>query len=149
MKRGFPRPRTFIEQTSRHPSRYCGNYGDKWNNKSYPHPYNAENDCVAEINSGRIKESIQFKVCGTCGTTIEEDLVGLVIYNQRSDKTLFRGPYHKRPLLHTESGPYHIKCMVMNFTMCPHLVELKTFLPAIASWTDVGPQLRELLAEIP
>lgn len=145
MKRGFPRPRVFIDKTHTHPSK--GSYGRKWDKKSYPHPYNASDSNVAEIHEGRLKESIKFKVCGTCGEHIEEDLVGLIINNTRSPKVY--KVYKDGAILNTESGPYHIKCLQLNFTMCPHLVELQTFIPAVASWDDIAPQLRELLAEIP
>ena len=133
MKRGFPRPRGFIERTSRHPSR--GSYGKKWNNKFYPWPYSATDDSIANID-GRMKECVMFKRCGTCGDPVEEELVGLILWNPASPKVRSS---EDKDWINPESGPYHFKCLVLNFTMCPHLSETKQFLPGCGSWKDVRP----------
>lgn len=133
MKRGFPRPRTYVGKTSRHPSR--GSYGKRWNSKTYPHPYTASDDAVSNISEGRVRECTTFKRCGTCGEPVDDDLVGLIIYNTHSPKI------KSKDWLHAESGPYHFKCLVLNFTMCPHLVETKQFLPAVGLWKDVREEI--------
>lgn len=127
MKRGFPRPMYFIEKASRH-----GGYGKKWNNRWYPHPYTASDGYPANINQQRLAESVYFKKCGTCGEPVKEELVGLILNNRRS-------PVHDKNsgLINSESGPYHLKCLSLNFTVCPHLVETKQFIPAVGLWKDV------------
>jgi hypothetical protein len=139
VKRGFPRPRHLIEKTTRHPTK--GSYGKKWDNKTYPHPYNASDNHPANISTARLAECIKFKKCGTCGEPVDEDLVGLILANpaspiwKRHDKRWYRG------WLHSESGPYHLKCLTLNFTMCPHLVETKQYMPAVGLWKDVRAEI--------
>lgn len=135
MKRGFPRPKHFIEKTKRHPSR--GSYGKKWNNKHYPHPYNADDDYPANISTSRLVQCIRFKLCGTCGEPVKEDLVGLVVANPASPVWKQFNKQWYRGWLHSESGPYHLSCLSLNFAMCPHLVETKQYMPAVALWKDV------------
>lgn len=139
MKRGFPRPKHFIEKTTRHPSK--NSYGKKWNNKWYPHPYNASDNYPANISQPRLIECITFKKCGTCGKPVEEELVGLILSNPASPVWRDAGKAWNNGWLHSESGPYHLHCLVLNFTMCPHLVELKQFMPAVALWKDVRSEI--------
>lgn len=140
MKRGFPRPKYFIEMTTRHPSKK--NYGKKWNNKWYPHPYNASDDHPANISQNRMIECVRFKLCGTCGEPVKEDLVGLIICNLRSPAFRTKS-WPDGSWLHSESGPYHLKCLSLNFAMCPHLIETKQYLPAVALWKDVRAEILE------
>lgn len=137
MKKGFPRPKYFIEKTKRHPSK--GSYGKKWNNKFYPHPYNAADSYPASISQSRLIQCVTFKLCGTCGEPVIEELVGLIICNPRSPA--FTKKSWPDGWLHSESGPYHLKCLSLNFAMCPHLVETKQYLPAVALWTDVRAEI--------
>lgn len=137
MKKGFPRPKGFVERTSRHPSK--GSYGKKWNNKWYPWPYSASATTISNISS-RMKQCVQFKLCGTCGDPVEEEVVGLILFNPAS-------PYVRKGdmgeaddgLINAETGPYHLKCLVLNFNMCPHLVETKQFMPGYGEWKVVRP----------
>lgn len=137
MKRGFPRPRMYVGTTRRHPSR--GSYGAKWNNKTYPHPYSASERVIADIHPGRMKECVKFKICGTCGDVVEDDMVGLILYNPKSPKV------SGRDWLNPESGPYHFKCLIINFTQCPHLVETRQFMPGCALWSDIREQMIDLV----
>lgn len=135
MKSGFPRPRMFVERTSRHPSK--GSYGKKWNNKSYPHPYSASDTSIADINAERLRECVVDSKCGTCGDPVAQDeFVGLILWNQRSIKTKA-----EKGWLNSESGPYHLKCLIINFTQCPHLVETQQFIPGCGVWSEVQPQM--------
>lgn len=119
-----------------------GSYGRKWENKEYPHPYTAEEYSIAQINKPRLKESARNKICGTCGEHVKEDLVGLILYNPRAKRNRLAGSGDN--WLHAEAGPYHLKCLVLNFTMCPMLAATKTFMPAVALWDDVKDDIREL-----
>lgn len=140
MKRGFPRPKAFVAKTSRSP--YKKGYGKRWDNRWYPWPYTADANTISDISEGRMLECIYFKRCGTCGEPVKEENVGLILYNPRSPKISGTSP-HYRPLLHKESGPYHLKCLVLNFTMCPHLAATKLYMPGYGKWTDVRDQILE------
>lgn len=141
MKRGFPRPLAFITRTSRSPyARGDGSYGKRWDGKNYPWPYSASTTKVSNLDRGRMKECFLFKRCGTCGEAVVEEEVGLILYNPRSKGV------QGNDVLHHESGPYHLKCLVLNFTKCPHLAATKQFMPAYGSWKDVRPQLAEIWA---
>lgn len=119
-----------------------GSYGGKWENREYPHPYTASEDSVSNISDSRLKESVRNKICGTCGIHVKEDLVGLIIYN---DKARLGTVTEKarRGWIHRESGPYHLKCLSLNFTLCPMLSETKLYVPAVALWEDVKQDIRE------
>lgn len=142
MKTGFPRPRIFVKTTStsaykRHKN---GNFGEKWNNRWYPHPYTATEAVVSRISPQRLKESVLDKLCGVCGEHVEEDLVGLIIYNTRSPKS---SKGESNGILHTESGPYHFKCLNIAFSTCPYIAEGKVFLGACGLWSEVGQQIAD------
>jgi hypothetical protein len=144
MKRGFPRPRGFVKRTVTHPS--GGSYGKKWDNREYPWPYSASSNTISNISEGRMRECALFKRCGTCGDPVKEDLVGLIIYNVNSAYCVNYNTKIKksaRPILNTESGPYHLKCLALNFTMCPHLAKTKHFEPAVGLWSEVRNQVLE------
>lgn len=146
MRRGFPRPKAFVEKTSRSPYRKHrgGNYGKKWNNRYYPWPYTASDDKISNISRARLKESVYFKKCGTCGEPVEEEMVGLIVYNTRSRKL---GPMvDKGTLLHSESGPYHLKCLALNFVSCPHLAATNLYEPAYGKWSDVRQQIIDTIS---
>lgn len=144
MKRGFPRERTFVGRTysntmSRNGS---GSYGKKWENREYPHPYTAMDSNIAQISKPRLRESARNKICGTCGIHVKDDLVGLIVYNPRAKRNMRAG--NGSNWLNSESGPYHLKCLALNFTMCPMLSATKTFMPAVALWDDVKDEIRAL-----
>jgi hypothetical protein len=145
MKRGYPRPRTMVGKT--HSNRLAsagagGSYGKKWENREYPHPYTANDGNIAHINKPRLRESTRNKICGTCGLHVKEDLVGLILYNPRAKRNRLAG--NGDNLLHAEAGPYHLKCLTLNFTMCPMLAATKTFMPAVGLWDDVKDDIRKL-----
>ncbi len=129
----------FVERTSRSP--YANNkYPGRWNNKWYPWPYSASEDTISNISQGRMLECVTFKRCGTCGLPVEEECVGLIIYNPHSPDVM--GKTHKeKAILHMESGPYHLKCLELNFAKCPHLAATKIYLPAYGKWSDVRQQI--------
>lgn len=137
MERGFPRPRIEHGVTTSNP--YMGrngSYGKKWENRSYPVPYTASDTKVSNIDAVRLNESINNKVCGTCGDPVEEDLVGLIIYNDKARLGSVTQE-QRNGWLHRESGPYHLKCLALNFTMCPMLAETKLYAPAVGLWSEV------------
>ena len=78
-----------------------------------------------------------FKRCATCGDPVEEEEVGLILFNTRSRAS---GSW-ERGWIHSESGPYHLKCLVLNFTLCPHLADTKIFMPGYGKWTDVREEI--------
>jgi len=132
-----------VEKTTANPYRSRSeSYGKQWDDREYPHPYTAEEDGIAAIHQGRLKESITFKRCGTCGETVEDDLVGLIIYNNSSQ--IARDKSDGR-VLHSESGPYHLKCLALNFTMCPHLANTKIYAPAVGLWKDVRQDIMDAI----
>lgn len=139
MKRGFPRPSEFIEKTSRSLKK-SGSYGKKWNNRWYPWPYSASDHAISNISAGRMEECVHFKRCGTCGEPVKEEMVGLVLYNPKAKSVK---EVHGNKLLHQESGPYHLKCLVLNFTACPHLVESGEYMPGYGEWKILKPMLLE------
>ena len=118
-----------------------GSYGEKWDGKDYPQPYTAQSDNIASIHQGRLTQSVTFKLCGTCGEPVQEELVGIIVRNPESriDKSYSQWGY-----LHSESGPYHLKCLALNFTMCPHLAATSTYMPAVALWSDVKDEIKVL-----
>lgn len=138
MKRGFPRPMAYISKTTRSPYKGKSSYGKKWDNRRYPWPYSASDHTISNISTGRMRECIKFKRCAVCGDPVEEEFVGLIIYNTRSPKV------RSKKWLHVESGPYHLKCLNIAFTTCPHLADTKQFLPACGNWSDVRPSLMYL-----
>lgn len=143
MKRGYPRPRMMVGKTySNHYAGTNGSYGKAWNDREYPHPYTAMDHSIAQINKPRLRESANNKICGTCGLHVKEDLVGLILYNPLSKRN--RNAGNGKNWLHAEAGPYHLKCLTLNFTMCPMLAATKTFMPAVALWDDVKDDIRIL-----
>lgn len=140
MKTGFPRPRSFVFETTSNPyqprkGQREGSYGKKWEHREYPHPYTAEEYNLARINRTRLFETIDNKLCGTCGLPVEEDLVGLILYNPHTRN--HKISENRKIWFHGESGPYHLKCLSLNFTMCPMLSQTKLYIPAVALWDDV------------
>lgn len=142
MKRGFPRPMTYVGKTYSNPRKRNGkavkSYGKKWDGKKYPHPYTAQEYNIGAIHRGRLKESIKFKRCGACGEPVEDELVGLILWNPRS-----KANTQHKDWLHSESGPYHFKCLVLTMTRCPHIANTKRFLAACGNWSDVKAQILE------
>lgn len=136
MKRGLPRPRTHVERVV-----YRELYPNpkKWDNRYYPHPYNASDDDVAIIGEGRLRQSVIFKLCGVCGELVEDEEVGLVLYNYESSQAP-EWETHKDWVM-SESGPYHLPCLQIAFTMCPHLADTDKYFPGYGSWPDVREQV--------
>lgn len=143
MKTGFPRPRTHVGTTTSNPydrKRRGGSFGREWNDRDYPHPYTASSTNVASIDRTRLYKSVHEKLCGTCGEYIEEDMVGLILFNTNTRASSFK----HNDWIHSETGPYHLKCLVLNFTMCPMLAKTKVYMPGYGSWEVVGPMVKEL-----
>jgi hypothetical protein len=141
MKRGFPRPRTMVGTLYSNPKSKRGGYRAKWNNREYPHPYTASDDNVAAIHDGRRVETVMFKRCGTCGEPVKDECVGLILYNVDTKDGKHVRTYED--WLHSESGPYHLKCLALNFAMCPHLSETDIYMAGYAKWSDVYPMIRD------
>lgn len=143
MKRGFPRPLTKIGTTSSNPKSgapLSGSYGKRWDNRVYPHPYAADEDNLARIHEGRKAECVIFKLCLNCGKPVEEEVVGLLFANPNSPL----GKPHE-DYVHTETGPYHFKCLVQSLTLCPALSTSKRFVGGNGEWKVVRPIILDRL----
>lgn len=139
MKRGFPRPTAFIEKTRTNPYARSDSYGKKWDNRRYPWPYTASDSIISNISNKRLRATILEKRCSVCGDKVEEDLVGLVLYNEKSR---VKGPHPD--WLHPESGPFHFPCLALAFKVCPHLAETKVFMPGCGLWDDVKKPIKQI-----
>lgn len=137
MDKGFPRPKQYVEKTATP-------YGDKWNERTYPVPYTALTEHnLAEFNEDRGKECAVDKVCSVCGLHVDEELVGLAILNENTSDQSYRNYIHEFGWITTEAGPFHLKCLSIAFTLCPHLVVNDIFIPAVGLWKDVQPLMLE------
>ena len=147
MKRGFPRPKVFIEKTTSADNVTPNvSYGNKWDGRNYPVPYTA-GEYISVFSEERGIECIQNKVCSVCGEYVEDELVGLAILNDEGsepDYVRFAAEYG---WITTEAGPFHFPCLNLAFTMCPHLAERDRFLPAVGLWSDIKPLMEEWYEE--
>lgn len=109
MQRGFPRPQIQIAKCGtlyNQESNSWGGYGESWDNKTYPVPYTAESDAISVLNSDRMEECANHKLCVVCGDDVTEEIVSVMF----KDGAVF-----------SESGPFHEKCARLTEKMCPHI----------------------------
>ena len=100
-----------------------GGYGEKWDNKTYPVPYTAEEDNISTLHSGRTAECARFKKCIACGDPVQGEDVWVLL---KDEKVI------------SESGPFHEKCSIITMKMCPHIVESNgSYTFKQVSWTSV------------
>lgn len=128
MKKGFPRPVVFVDNTSTNtyvgddPNDY-GSWGPEWDNRYYPYPYTAEDNFIASLSNPRAYECVKHKLCFVCGEYVEGDLVGLLLDN--------------RAWINRETGPFHFKCLHLALVTCPYLALTDKSEPACGLWSDL------------
>lgn len=109
---------------------YGQGYGDRWDNKTYPVPYTAQDSSISTLNSGRMMECATFKKCVACGDAVTEDSVSVIRKNGK---------------VFSESGPFHEKCARLTARMCPHIAESKEYTFSVESWAEVKSEVLMLL----
>jgi len=131
MHAGFPRPQFQVEKTktARLGEKEWGSYGEKWDNRSYPIPYTAEDYSISTLNSDRLEDCVSHKKCIACGEAVEEELVTILLYDGQ---------------VQGESGPFHEKCARLTNTMCPHINLNPDFLFIQVAWSEVADRIAEL-----
>lgn len=101
MKRGFPRPRKLLEK----PTNWRISDDKFYQGKTWPHPYSANDNDLADVKPGRAWECVQFKRCQVCGEPVKGEKVWIY---------LLAGEVYA-----SDSGPYHEKCVRLTKRMCP------------------------------
>ena len=147
MDKGFPRPKVYVETT--YNDQTYKTYGDKWNDRVYPVPYTArDEEHIAEFSESRGKECAVDKVCSVCGEYVEDDLVGVAVLNENTQNAMYRDYVKVFGWITTEAGPFHLKCLSIAFTLCPHLVVNDIFEPAVGLWEDIKPLMMEWYEDV-
>lgn len=88
--------------------RTYGGYGEKWDNKTYPVPYTAQEHNISTVESDRLDECFKEQLCLACGDAVPDENLWAMKMN---------GEYFH------ESGPFHEKCATLTARMCPHIAE--------------------------
>lgn len=130
MKQGFPRPRFNLKEVKGWyiTARMSKDELQSLVNKSYPHPYSARDNDLADVDPGRIKQCTYFKLCMVCGLKVDGDKVWV---------------YRNSEGLNADSGPFHEKCMRLTQKLCPAVrTGIEKFKWSFDDWDDVAPIIR-------
>lgn len=136
MKRGFPRPQMHVAKTTTNFStdesgttKYGLSYGEKWDDKTYPIPYTAEEHSISTLHSERLRECVVNKNCIACGEAVEEEIVTVMYQGNK---------------IFSESGPFHEKCARLTQAMCPHININAGYTFGTVAWSEVQGQIPHL-----